>query len=90
MSIVELIMLLVAKFVPMTEQNYNKLKYDIEKDWSAVITDEKHEGYKANLKTRVKKMTEGPWAQLTCAVAYIPLVKMIQDWMNPAPEQTEP
>ena len=88
MSLIKLILLLVYKFVNLDESEYSKLKEELELDWAGVPMDEnspelKKGKWDLKLKHKIKVFTAGPWARLGIAVAYIPMVRWISDWMNP-------
>jgi hypothetical protein len=89
MNLPQLAIALVEKFTPMPEDELNKLRYDIEADWKNIITDPEHDGYKKTVKTQIKEKTSGPWTRLIIAVSFIPLVRWIQDFMNPQYDQDD-
>jgi hypothetical protein len=87
MKFIELIMALVYRFAPIKDDEFSKLNAELTEDWAAVITDPEHEHYKPGIKATIKRFTSGAWARLFMGVAFIVLVRVIQDWMSPKEDQ---
>lgn len=86
MKLLGFILALFQRFIPHEEKDFAELKYELEKDWSEVITNPEHEGYKNDIKTKLKTIESNPWFRLGLAAMFFFAVKYIHGWLNPKPE----
>ncbi len=78
MRLLDLIFDLIFRFVPMKQEDWAKLKDEAEQDvrtW--------HPEHDNKWKAMYAKHTNHWMTRTAFAIAYVPLVRWIGDWMNP-------
>jgi hypothetical protein len=77
MNFIDLLFALVQKFTPITQEEYRKL-YNEAADWQRKLNPEN-----ANKLEQIYIKLNDNWMfRLGCAVAYIPLVRLIMNYMS--------
>lgn len=86
MNVMNLIFKLVHKFVPMSAEDFTRLR-DEAFDWYNGVS--VHEDAKKDISYYVKKYSEMWQARLILAISYIFLVRKISDFLNPKEEEED-
>lgn len=84
MDLIELIFKLVLKFVPISDTDYKSM-YQGAQDWKLKLRDDSDN----KIEAMYSKYSAEWYVKLIIAVAYIPLVRSIMNFMNPSEDDEE-